>query len=229
MYWIWQAVTVRSINHNVGALKERSCINTAPQSINTEKNFMAISKHFFSTWQNIALIPVKWWRRVLQRMRSCHGTKTMEEKSNNAKTDKCHGSDKTNYEQCHKHKIWGTSFYLIVFGTVQLLYSTSCTGYLHRNRNIAVSTNKREELSSNWSWHNLSAATSWSALEQLVSAYLSIYRKKSWQFKIYTLANHMKISYYFSSWHILQVNFVSQTVTSKSQNERFLHFLLTIK
>ena len=30
-------------------------------------------------------------------------------------------------------------------------------------------------------------------LEQLVPVDLSIYRKKSWQFKIYTLANHMKI------------------------------------
>lgn len=59
----------------------------------------------------------------------------MEEKSN-AKTDKWHGSDKTNYEQCHKHKIWGTSFYLIAFGTVQPLYSTSCTQDIYTETEI---------------------------------------------------------------------------------------------
>ena len=45
MYWIWQVATVRSINHNMGALKE---LNTGAQSINTESRsvFYSVS----DTW-----------------------------------------------------------------------------------------------------------------------------------------------------------------------------------
>ena len=60
----------------------------------------------------------------------------MSDKSNNAKTANWHESDKTNYEQGRKHNIWGTCFYLIVFGTVQLLQSTSCTQDIYTETEI---------------------------------------------------------------------------------------------